>query len=77
MGSFSIWHWLVVLLIVVLIFGTKKLKNMGQDLGGAVKGFKEGMKDGSASADGPPAQVTSTPQRSDPNTVDVEAKNKS
>lgn len=47
MGSFSIWHWVVVLLIVVLVFGTKKLKNIGQDLGGAVKGFKEGMKDGS------------------------------
>ena len=44
MGSFSIWHWLIVLLIVVLIFGTKKLRNIGEDLGGAVKGFKEGMK---------------------------------
>jgi sec-independent protein translocase protein TatA len=78
MGSFSIWHWLVVLLIVVLIFGTKKLKNIGQDLGGAVKGFKDGIKDGSASADAtPPAQVTATPPKSDPNTVDVEAKNKS
>jgi len=44
MGSLSIWHWLIVLLVVVLIFGTKKLKNIGQDLGGAVKGFKEGMK---------------------------------
>jgi sec-independent protein translocase protein TatA len=44
MGSFSIWHWLIVLLVVVLIFGTKKLRNIGQDLGGAVKGFKEGMK---------------------------------
>ena len=44
MGSFSIWHWLIVLLVVVLIFGTKKLRNMGSDLGGAVKGFKEGMK---------------------------------
>jgi len=42
MGSFSIWHWLIVLLIVVMVFGTKKLKNMGSDLGGAVKGFKEG-----------------------------------
>ncbi len=37
MGSFSIWHWLIVLLIIVLIFGTKKLRNIGQDLGGAVK----------------------------------------
>jgi len=41
MGSFSIWHWLIVLLVVVLIFGTKKLRNIGQDLGGAVKGFKK------------------------------------
>jgi sec-independent protein translocase protein TatA len=44
MGSFSIWHWLIVLVIVLLIFGTKKLRNMGGDLGGAVKGFKDGMK---------------------------------
>jgi len=44
MGSFSIWHWLIVLLVVILIFGTKKLRNMGSDLGGAVKNFKEGMK---------------------------------
>ena len=79
MGSFSIWHWLIVLLIVVLVFGTKKLKNMGQDLGGAVKGFKDGMKDGSsADASAPPAQVTANPAKPvDANTVDVEAKNKS
>jgi len=44
MGSLSIWHWLIVLLVVVLVFGTKKLRNIGQDLGGAVKGFKEGMR---------------------------------
>ena len=44
MGSFSIWHWLIVLAIIVLIFGTKKLRNLGGDLGGAVKGFKDGMK---------------------------------
>ena len=44
MGGLSIWHWLIVLLVVVLIFGTKKLRNIGEDLGGAVKGFKEGMK---------------------------------
>ena len=44
MGSLSIWHWLIVLVVVVLIFGTKKLRNIGQDLGGAVKGFKEGVK---------------------------------
>ena len=46
MGSFSLWHWLVVLLIVVLVFGTKKLKNMGSDVGGAVNEFKKAMKDG-------------------------------
>jgi sec-independent protein translocase protein TatA len=44
MGSFSIWHWLIVLVVVVLIFGTKKLRNLGADLGGAVRGFKDGMK---------------------------------
>ena len=47
MGSLSIWHWLIVLVIVMLVFGTKKLRNIGEDLGGAVKGFKEGMKDAS------------------------------
>jgi sec-independent protein translocase protein TatA len=46
MGAWSIWHWLIVLVIVMLVFGTKKLRNMGQDLGGAVKGFKDGMKEG-------------------------------
>ena len=48
MGSFSIWHWLIVLVVVLLIFGTKKLRNIGSDLGGAVKGFKEGVKDDDA-----------------------------
>ena len=48
MGSFSIWHWLIVLVIVMLIFGTKKLRNVGQDLGGAVKGFKDGLKGAAA-----------------------------
>jgi sec-independent protein translocase protein TatA len=74
MGSFSIWHWLIVLAVVVLIFGTKKLKNVGSDLGAAVKGFKDGMKDGSTS-DAPPQQVTSN-RAADANTVDVEAKTK-
>ncbi len=44
MGSFSIWHWLIVLVIVMLVFGTKKIGNMGSDLGKAVKGFKDGIK---------------------------------
>jgi sec-independent protein translocase protein TatA len=78
MGSFSIWHWLIVLLVVVLIFGTKKLKNIGSDLGGAVKGFKDGVKSGgeSAAEGTPPSQVTSQ-KTTDTNTVDVEAKTKS
>ena len=46
MGSFSLWHWLIVLLIIVLIFGTKKLRNIGSDVGGAVNEFKKAMKDG-------------------------------
>ncbi len=79
MGSFSIWHWLIVLLIIVLVFGTKKLKNIGTDLGGAVKGFKDGIRDGSApETPVPPAgQVTSTPPGADKTTIDVEARNKS
>ena len=78
MGSFSIWHWLIVLVIVVLIFGTKKLKNIGADLGGAVKGFKDGVKDGSTPADPLAAAQQVTAQKtSDANTVDVEAKTKS
>ena len=77
MGSFSIWHWLVVLLIVVLIFGTKKLKNIGTDLGGAVKGFKDGVRDGGAAApDSPPSQqqVAAAQREAAERTVDVEAR---
>jgi sec-independent protein translocase protein TatA len=78
MGSFSIWHWLIVLVIVMLIFGTKKLRNVGQDLGGAVKGFKDGMKDANASAaekpaDGAPAAPA---QQVGGQTIDVEVKEK-
>jgi sec-independent protein translocase protein TatA len=50
MGAFSIWHWLIVLLVVVLIFGTKKLRNIGSDVGGAVKSFKDAVKDEKSSA---------------------------
>ncbi|MBA8887288.1 sec-independent protein translocase protein TatA [Dokdonella fugitiva] len=48
MGSFSIWHWLVLLAIIALVFGTKKLRNVGEDVGAAIKGFKKGMQDGEA-----------------------------
>ena len=55
MGSFSIWHWLIVLVVVVLIFGTKKLKGVGKDLGEGIQGFKEGLK----GKDEPPSQIGS------------------
>ena len=74
MGSLSIWHWLIVLVIVMLVFGTKKIGNIGSDLGKAVKGFKDGMRDGeekSAHQPAPPSQVA------DKSTVDVEVKEKS
>jgi sec-independent protein translocase protein TatA len=72
MGSLSIWHWLIVLLIVALIFGTKKLRNIGSDLGGAVKGFKEGVRDGET----PATDAQKRELRSNGETVDVEAKDK-
>ena len=78
MGGFSIWHWLIVLVVVIAIFGTKKLRNVGSDLGAAVKGFKDGMKDGTA-AEEPhaPQQKVTASKVNDPNTVDVDAKTKS
>jgi sec-independent protein translocase protein TatA len=80
MGSLSIWHWLIVLVIIMLVFGTKKLRNMGSDLGGAVKGFKEGMKEGAAASEAqgtPPAVAQSPAPAQDPKTIDVEAQRKS
>ncbi|MCU0973066.1 MAG: Sec-independent protein translocase subunit TatA [Burkholderiales bacterium] len=71
MGSFSIWHWLIVLLVVLLIFGTKKLRNIGQDLGTAVKGFKDGMKDDNAASKSPDAPHLSG------QTIEGEVKDKS
>ncbi len=66
MGSLSIWHWLIVLVVVMMVFGTKKLRNIGSDLGGAVKGFKEGM-----ASDEPPKQV-----KEEGNTIEGEVKSK-
>lgn len=81
MGSFSIWHWLIVLLIVVMVFGTKKLKNMGSDLGGAVKGFKDGIKTGGEADKEAAAATAAATQVADASvaktTIDVEAKQKS
>ncbi|MBN9696782.1 MAG: Sec-independent protein translocase subunit TatA [Zoogloea sp.] len=72
MGSFSIWHWLIVLVIVMLVFGTKKLRNIGQDLGGAVKGFKEGMKE----ADQPAGDSQKIAGGGNGQTIDAEAREK-
>lgn len=78
MGSFSIWHWLIVLVIVMLVFGTKKLRNMGGDLGGAVKGFKDGMKDATAdkAAEPAPEAAPQPAQQVSGQTIDVEVKEK-
>jgi sec-independent protein translocase protein TatA len=73
MGGLSIWHWLIVLLVVVLIFGTKKLRNIGQDLGGAVKGFKEGMKSGEDEA-GSSKEADASAQQIAGKTIDAEVK---
>ena len=73
MGSFSIWHWLIVLVIVMLVFGTKKLRNIGQDLGGAVKGFKDGMKTPEEATDKPTDQIPQAVASTE-KTVDVQAK---
>ena len=73
----STTHLIIFLVIIVLIFGTKKLKNIGSDLGGAVKGFKDGMKDGEKPEEArPPQQVTATDTRASNDTIDVEAKNR-
>jgi sec-independent protein translocase protein TatA len=79
MGSFSIWHWLIVLLIVIMVFGTKKLKNIGGDLGGAVKGFKDGMKEGGTAPEDKPEATSQVANAAaaDKTTIDVEAKQKS
>ncbi|WAC72934.1 Sec-independent protein translocase subunit TatA [Roseateles sp. SL47] len=78
MGSMSIWHWLIVLVVVIAVFGTKKLRNVGGDLGAAVKGFKDGMRDGgTGSTETPPQQVANANKATDPNTVDVDAKHRS
>ncbi len=73
MGSFSIWHWLILLVVVLLIFGTKKLRNIGEDLGGAVKGFKSGMKDGTEPAG---TDTSAPPKVADRTTIDVDARDK-
>lgn len=75
MGSMSIWHWLVVLVIIMLVFGTKKLGNIGSDVGKAVKGFKDGVK-GSEEENKAAGTPGASQQVADKSTIDVEAKEK-
>lgn len=78
MGTFSIWHWLIVLVVIILVFGTGKLRNLGKDLGGAIKGFKEGVQEGTGSdaASSETKKVADAKSASD-SAIDVEAKEKS
>lgn len=71
MGTFSIWHWLIVLVIVLVIFGTKKLRNVGGDLGGAVKSFKEAVKEEDKTQ-----QKVDAPAQQTGQTIEGEVKNK-
>jgi sec-independent protein translocase protein TatA len=76
MGSMSIWHWLIVLVVVVVVFGTSKLRNAGSDLGKAVKGFKDGVKgddDIRTTTNVPPVPPQ---QMADKTTIDVETREK-
>ena len=77
MGSLSIWHWLIVLVVVVVVFGTGKLRNAGSDLGKAVKGFKDGMK-GDEDGKTPASQTAqqTAQQVADKSTIDVDAREK-
>lgn len=69
-GAFSIWHWIILLIVVVLVFGTGKLRNMGKDLGGAVKGFKEGMREAGVGENNAPAAEKTGQLKNDDNTID-------
>jgi len=74
MGTFSIWHWIIVLIIVALVFGTKKLRNVGEDLGSAVKGFKKGMAEANETDEA--EAVTQEKTQADADTIDIQAKEK-
>lgn len=76
MGSFSIWHWLIVLVIVLVVFGTKKLRNVGGDLGGAVKSFKEAVKEGEPQQQAQAPQQIQQPPAQGGQTIEGEVKNK-
>jgi len=74
MGSLSIWHWLIVLVIVLLVFGTKKLRGAGGDLGGAIKNFKQSMKEGEQDAAKTPEQLAEQQKQNSTSTSDQNTK---
>lgn len=80
MGTFSIWHWLIVLVIVLLVFGTKKLPSLGKDMGNAIRGFREGIREGGAEGSKPAAQsgaqTAQVTDSSEGQTIDVKATDK-
>ena len=76
MGTFSIWHWLIVLLVIILVFGTKKLKNLGSDLGGALRGFKDGLKEGNKEEGLSSIESKETKDLSESETFTVQAREK-
>ena len=76
MGTWSIWHWIVVLVIVMLVFGTKKLRNIGTDLGSAVRGFKEGVKESSADKPAEGSSAQQSARELSGRTIDAEVKDK-
>ncbi|MBX3687913.1 Sec-independent protein translocase subunit TatA [Dokdonella sp.] len=74
MGAFSFWHLLVLLVVVALVFGTKRIRNVGEDLGAAIKSFKKGMQDGDKSE---PAQLKADPPASEAGAQTTASTNKS
>lgn len=70
MGGFSIWHWLIVLIIVALVFGTKKLRNIGGDVGSAIKSFRKGMEEGDEKSK--PSELKADPPIAGQSTTDAE-----
>ncbi|MDC8758007.1 Sec-independent protein translocase subunit TatA [Janthinobacterium fluminis] len=74
MGSLSIWHWLIVLVVVMLVFGTKKIGNIGGDIGKAVKGFKDGVR---GEEEKPAQSVAQSQLGGEKSAIDIDAKEKS
>lgn len=73
MGIFDWKHWVVILIVVVLVFGTKRLKNLGSDVGEAIKGFKKAMNTEEDEKKEPNANAAGNPPLNQPHTIDAQA----